>query len=186
MTLAVITQDAAILPMAIRSIQANCSSWQTPTITFVGIIIAQCVLLYIARHNDKRRADPELIKQCTQLSMALGRFKREMARSPSDRDPAYLEDLESALYSIALMAPTEIDEAATIVIHKVNSLLEVEAALLKSETKKNIQKYKDAASEVTHYQKAFINVVRDFLGKPEKIYYPVDMSYFRRYHNNSP
>src|SRR5215212_4079565 len=91
--------------------------WQTPLLAgafaLVGVLIAQSIVLYLARKNDRRRSDSELLKHCALFSAACGRLKRELTYSePEDRDYSCLDDLEAAHEALNILAPNEIDKAA--------------------------------------------------------------------------
>jgi hypothetical protein len=61
----------------------NLTSMQTALLSGVfvlaGVLIAQGIVLYLAGRTDRRRSDPELLKQCAIFSSAVGRFKRQLA-----------------------------------------------------------------------------------------------------------
>jgi hypothetical protein len=82
--------------------------WHTPVLAgvfaLVGVLIAQSVALWLARRSDRRRADPELLKQCAAFSAAAGRLKRELALRSDSPDLSCIADLDAASDAIDLIA----------------------------------------------------------------------------------
>ena len=91
----------------------------------IGVSIAQGIVLYLARKNERRRSDPELLKQCATFSSAAGRFKREIATKPrNDWDLDCLDALEDAADSIDIIGTPEIERAAERLIGYVPLVLD--------------------------------------------------------------
>ncbi|MEH3141311.1 MAG: hypothetical protein PGN37_14270 [Mycobacterium kyogaense] len=90
----------------------------------VGVLIAQGIVLYLARKNERRRSDPELLKQCAAFSSAAGRFKRDIATKPREEwDLQCLDKLEEAADSIDIIGTPEIERAAERLIGYVPLVL---------------------------------------------------------------
>jgi hypothetical protein len=92
-------------------IAANQAWWHVPLLSaaaaLVGVLLAQGVVLWIYRQNERRRGDPELLRQCAAFNVALGKVKRALSENavPSD-----LGELEEAFDSLNIIAPDGILE----------------------------------------------------------------------------
>ena len=94
--------------------------WQTPLLAgacaLLGVLIAQLVVLRIARRNERNRSEPELLRQCAAFSVATGKLKREFARRPSTPNLAAIEDLEAAADALDIIGTDALQDAAREVI----------------------------------------------------------------------
>jgi hypothetical protein len=92
-----------------------------------GVLIAQGIVLYLARRTDRRRSDPELLKQCAKFSSAAGRLKREITTKPRNEwDLDYLDALEEAADSIDIIGTPKIEDAVDRLIGYVPLVLHPE------------------------------------------------------------
>jgi len=102
--------------------------WQTPLLAgafaLVGVLIAQCVVLWLARRNDRNRSEPELLRQCAAFSVATGRLKREFVTSPDAPDLSAIDDLDAASDAIDIIGTPDIEAAATAVIGALPMLIQ--------------------------------------------------------------
>ena len=93
----------------------------------IGVLIAQCIVLYLARRTDRRRSEPELLRQCAIFSSAAGRFKREVVTKPRvDWNLDCLSELEEAADSIVIIGTPEIEGAAERFIGFIPLILDPE------------------------------------------------------------
>ncbi|SLG36767.1 hypothetical protein [Mycobacteroides abscessus] len=128
----------------------------------IGVLIAQGVVLFLARKNERRRSDPELLKQCAAFSSAAGRFKREIATRPRDDwDLDCLDALEEAADSITIIGTPEIEDAVDRFIGYIPLVL-------------NPERFEVSLSEVRQgifdSHRTFIDAVRRYFHKPPKTY----------------
>jgi hypothetical protein len=105
--------------------------WLVPVLSGVfalfGVLIAQGVVLYLANRNEKRRSEPELIRQCAIFSSACGRLKNELQlKEPSIRNFACIDDLETSHEALTIIAPNEIDAAAEGIISVIPVIFHAE------------------------------------------------------------
>ncbi|MFC8042967.1 hypothetical protein [Nocardia sp. NPDC057353] len=156
----------------------NCSSppnpgawWYAPVLTgifaLIGVLLAQVVVLRIAQRNDRRRSDPELLKQCAAFSSAVGRLKREVSLTPrSVWDLSCLTDLEAAADSILIIGTPEIGDAVDAVISCIPMILSPEDFEHQEERSQR---------HLFAMHRRFTDEVRRHFGKPPKIYVAVPM-----------
>jgi hypothetical protein len=132
----------------------------TGSFALTGVLIAQCIVLLLARRSDRRRSDPELLKQCARFSSAAGRFKRDIATKPrEDWDFASLDALEDAADSIDIIGTPEIERAAERLIGYVPLALEPEAFGVDAKT---------ARKGIFDSHRDFTDAVRKHFHKPPK------------------
>lgn len=91
--------------------------WYTPLLSglfaLIGVLIAQGVVLYLVRRNDKRRSEPELLKHCAEFSAACGQLKRELSlKDPAARDLSSISQLDTSLDALTIIATPDIENAA--------------------------------------------------------------------------
>ncbi|WP_027500796.1 hypothetical protein [Rhodococcus sp. UNC363MFTsu5.1] len=130
-----------------------------------GVLIAQCIVLLLARRTDRRRSDPELLKQCAKFSSAAGRFKRDISTKPrEDWDFGALDMLEDASDSIDIIGTPEIERAAERLIGYVPLVLEPEVYGVDP---------KDARRGIYDAHREFTGAVRKYFHKPPKVYMAV-------------
>ncbi|NIL83208.1 hypothetical protein RhoFasGS6_00554 [Rhodococcus fascians] len=131
----------------------------------IGVLIAQGVVLWLARRTEKKRTDPELLKQCAMFSAAAGRFKRDIATKPrNDWDLSSLGSLEEASDSIDIIGTPAIERAAEKVIAIIPLLLDHE---------KFGVDYNETSSQLFAAHRHFTDAVRIHFGKPPKVYMAV-------------
>jgi hypothetical protein len=105
--------------------------WVTPLLSgafaLVGVLIAQGVVLYLANRNEKRRSEPELLRQCAVFSAACGRLKNELQlKDRLARNLSCLDDLEASHDALMIIASNEIDTAAEGVIGVIPLIFDAE------------------------------------------------------------
>ena len=133
--------------------------------TVTGVLIAQGIVLYLARRTDRRRSDPELLKQCAKFSSAAGRFKRDVATKPRDDwDLSSLDALEDAADSIVIIGTPEIESAAERLIGYIPLALEPEKFDMDA---------KRVHQGLFASHREFIDAVRKHFHKPPKVYVAV-------------
>lgn len=138
------------------------SALLTGTFALTGVLIAQCVVLLLARQNERRRSDPELLKQCAAFSSAAGRFKRDIATKPrEDWDLSALDALEEASDSINIIGTPEIESAVERLIGYVPLVLEP------GQFNVNEQ---EAIQRIFDSHRQFVAAVREHFHKPPKIH----------------
>lgn len=137
----------------------------TGSFALTGVLIAQCIVLLLARRNDRRRSDPELLKQCAAFSSAAGRFKRDIATKPRDEwDLSALDSLEEASDSIDIIGTPEIESAAERLIGYVPLVLEPKRF--------NVEE-QDAVQGIFDSHRQFVAAVRKHFHKPPKVHQAV-------------
>lgn len=138
--------------------------WQTPLLTggfvLVGVLIAQGVVLWLARRNDRNRSEPELLRQCAAFSVATGRLKREFVTSPANPDLSAIGDLDAASDAIDIIGTPEIEEAATAVVGSIPLLIQP-GRLPDEDRDESLQGLFDA-------HRAFVAACRKHFDKPPK------------------
>src|SRR5436190_20833555 len=102
--------------------------WHAPLFSavaaLIGVLIAQGVVLWIYRRNEKRRADPELLRHCAEFSAAVGSLKRQLAvETPTTRDLSALDQLEIAHDSLDIVGPVEIQLLADRIVGDIAAAL---------------------------------------------------------------
>jgi undecaprenyl pyrophosphate synthase len=107
--------------LGVLELVATQTWWWTPVLSGIfaltGVLIAQSIVLYLARRTNRRRSDIELLKHCALFSAACGRLERELAlKTPNEWDYKCLDDLEAASDAINISAPPEIEKAAEHVV----------------------------------------------------------------------
>lgn len=147
--------------------------WYTPLMSglfaFIGVLIAQGVVLFLAHRNDKRRSEPELLKHCAEFSAACGRLKRELSlKSAADRDLSSISQLDASHDALIIIATPEIEHAAERFIGVLQIVLDEEAAGNQAEHRKHLSGLFQA-----HMQ--FSDAVRKHFNRPEKVYMAVPM-----------
>lgn len=128
----------------------------------IGVLIAQGIVLSLARKNERRRSDPELLKQCAAFSSAVGRFKRQIATMPREQwDLDCLGELEEAADSIMIIGTPEIEDAVDRLIGFIPMVL-------------NPKRYEGRSDEarqgVFDSHRVFVDSVREYFHKPPKVY----------------
>src|SRR5258708_15422567 len=147
--------------------------WYIPLLSgifaLVGVLIAQGVVLYLARRNDKRRSEPELLRHCAEFSAACGRLKRELSlRNPADRDMSYIRQLDASLDALTIIATPEIEDAAERFVGMLQTTLDAEASGNQAEHDK-------CMSELFRAHMQFTDAVRKHFNRPRKVYVAVPM-----------
>ena len=131
-------------------------------VALTGVLIAQSIVLILARRNDRRRSDPELLKQCAAFSSAAGRFKRDIATKPRDEwDLSSLDALEEASDCIDIIGTPEIELAADQLIGFIPLVLQPEAFDVDEKT---------ARRNVFEAHMQFVAEVRKYFHKPPKVH----------------
>jgi hypothetical protein len=160
--------------VAAPSSSATSNWWYTPLLSgafaLVGVLIAQSIVLYLARRNDSRRSEPELLKHCATFSAACGRIKREFAlNSPEERklDDSIMQ-LESSLDAIAIIGTPEIETAAEKFVGLVPLIFEFEK-------RTDTVRLEDTLSALFQAHMKFVAAVRAHFDRPEKIHVAVPM-----------
>ncbi|MCT6736534.1 MULTISPECIES: hypothetical protein [Rhodococcus erythropolis group] len=127
-----------------------------------GVLIAQTIVLLLARRNDRRRSDPELLKQCAKFSSAAGRFKRDVAtKARGDWNFSSLDDLEDAASSLQIIGTPEIEQAAERLIGYVPLVLDPKAYDVDPQA---------ATAGIFNSHREFTDAVRKHFHKPPKEY----------------
>lgn len=139
---------------------------QTPLLSglfaLVGVLIAQGIVLYLARRTDRRRSDPELLKQCAKFSSAAGQLKREIATKPRSKwELDCLDALEEASDSINIIGTPEIEDAVDRFIGYVPLLLD---------PGKHGANAERARQGIFDSHRIFIDAVRHHFHKPPKVF----------------
>ena len=147
--------------------------WSTPLLrglfALIGVLIAQVVVLYLARRNDMRRSEPELLKHCAEFSAACGRLKRELSlQDAADRDLSSISQLDASLDALTIIATPEIENAAERFVGMLQIVINEEAAGNQTEHDKYL-------SELFRAHMAFTGAVRKHFNRPEKVYMAVPM-----------
>ena len=152
--------------------------WQTPLLAgafaLLGVLIAQIVVLRIARRNERNRSEPELLRQCAAFSVATGKLKREFARRPSTPNLAAIEDLEAAADALDIIGTDALQDAAREVIGVMPLLTEPGEF-----TKKD---FDSSLKRLFYAHIAFKGACRKHFDKPEAVHKstpmlgPVDIS----------
>jgi hypothetical protein len=155
------------LPVEVRITSGGVIS--TPLLSglfaLVGVLIAQGIVLYLARRTDRQRSDPELLKQCAKFSSAAGRFKRDGAtKARDDWDLSSLDDLEDASDAIDIIGTPEIERAAERLIGFVPLLLRPE---------RDSADEKIARKGIFDSHREFTDAVRKYFHKPAKVFMAV-------------
>lgn len=133
----------------------------------VGVLIAQTIALTLAWRADRRRSDPELLRQCAWFSSSAGRFKRDVTtKSREDWDLTALTDLEAAGDSIAIIGTPEIERAAERLIGSI-------AVVMAART--DGDELKLASKEIFDSHREFTDAVRQYFHKPPKTFRAVPM-----------
>jgi hypothetical protein len=126
----------------------------------IGVLIAQGIVLYLARRTDRRRSDPELLKQCAIFSSAVGRLKREITTKPRNEwDLDCLDALEEAADSIDIIGTPEIEDAVDRLIGYIPLVLNPEQFEVSADR---------AHQGVFDSHREFIAAVRQYFHKPPK------------------
>jgi hypothetical protein len=132
-------------------------------VALIGVLIAQSIVLILARRNERRRSDPELLKQCAAFSSAAGRFKRDVATKPREEwDLSALDALEEASDSIDIIGTPEIELAAEKLIGYIPLALNPEAFGDDAE--------KVARQGIFDSHRQFVAAVRNHFHKPPKVH----------------
>ena len=147
--------------------------WYTPLISglfaLIGVLIAQGVILCLARRNDKRRSEPELLKHCAEFSAACGRLKRELSlKSAADRDLSSISQLNASHDALIIIATPEIEHAAERFIGLLQIVLDDEASGNEEEHRKHL-------SGLFQAHRQFTDAVRKHFNRPEKVYVAMPM-----------
>ena len=130
------------------------------TFALSGVLIAQFIVLLLARRNDRRRSDPELLSQCAKFSSAAGRFKREITTTPrEDWNLDSLDALDDAADSIDIIGTPEIERAAEQFVGFVPLVLDPEAHGVDADR---------AMQRIFDSHRLFIDAVRCHFHKPPK------------------
>jgi hypothetical protein len=148
--------------------------WYTPLMSGVfaltGVLIAQGVVLRLARRNELRRSEPELLKHCAAFSAACGQIKREIAlKASGERDLSVIELLQSSFDAIEIIGTPEIESAAEKFIGAIPMILHYEEAGAKRDL------VEEAKTELFQAHMKFVASVRAHFGRPEKIHVAVPM-----------
>jgi hypothetical protein len=103
------------------------SWWQTPLLAgafaLVGVLIAQGIVLWLARRTERNRSEPELLRQCAAFSVATGKLKREFAQRPDGPNLGAIADLEAASDALDIIGTPEIEDAARDVVGAIPLLM---------------------------------------------------------------
>jgi hypothetical protein len=139
----------------------------TGCFALIGVLIAQGVVLYITRRNDKRRSEPELLKHCANFSAACGRLKRELAlKKPEDWDLSCLDQLNASSDALVIIATPEIEDAA----EKIEGIIQL-VFMAHEETNKT--DFDEQLSRLFRAQMRFTDTVRKHFNRPKKVYMAV-------------
>lgn len=150
--------------------------WRTPVLTgifaLIGVLIAQCVVLYLALRAERRRADPELLKHCAAFAAAAGHVYRTQTRAFSRRDQdeldltPVLDQLETAWDSISIVATPGIESAASTVMEHVAVATGREVTRADREIARRL---------LASSHDDFVNAVRRHLKKGSRVSYALPM-----------
>jgi hypothetical protein len=140
--------------------------WQTPLLAgafaLVGVLIAQCVVLWLARRIERNRSEPELLRQCAAFSVATGRLKREFATASGEPDLSAIDDLDAASDAIDIIGTPEIEAAATAVIGSLPMLIQP-GQHVDEDRQQSLRRLFDA-------HMAFVAACREHFDKPPKVH----------------
>ncbi|CUR59088.1 hypothetical protein NOCA2570018 [metagenome] len=140
--------------------------WQTPLLAgafaLVGVLIAQCVVLWLARRNERNRSEPELLRQCSAFSVATGRLKREFVTSPDAPNLSAIGDLDAAADAIDIIGTPDIEAAATAVIGSLPMLIQP-GRFVDEDRQESLHRLFSA-------HMAFIAACRQHFNKPPKVH----------------
>jgi hypothetical protein len=161
------------LYVAVSSSPQSSAWWYTPLLSGIfaltGVLIAQLIVLYLARRNDNRRSEPELLKHCATFSAACGELKREFAlKRPEERNLSSISQLESSYDAIEIIGTPEIEMAAERFIGIVPLIFHYE----KHDDKNGLEESK---SQLFQAHMQFVAAVRAHFNRPEKIHRAVPM-----------
>jgi hypothetical protein len=88
----------------------------------VGVLIAQLVVLRLHRRDEDKRIDPELLRQCSEFSVAVDEFKQRFdAGLPLSEE--WLERLQAASTSLDLTGPDSLLEITDRLVGNIGALL---------------------------------------------------------------
>jgi hypothetical protein len=150
--------------------------WQVPVLTgsfaLVGVLIAQSIVLWLARRNDRRRSEPELLKQCAAFSVAAGRLKAQISQS-DDPDLSAIDDVEAAADAIIIIGTPALEDAIETFIGRVPVAIAPEKFGVDAE---------EAARDLFTAHRDFIDAARKHFNRPPKVYKATPMltTYKRR------
>lgn len=96
------------------------SWWQTPLLAgafaLIGVLIAQAIVLWLARRSERNRSEPELLRQCAAFSVAAGKLKREFSQRADAPDLSAIAELEAAADALDIIGTPEIEDAVRDVV----------------------------------------------------------------------
>jgi hypothetical protein len=154
------------LAVAITEKPATDQWWHTPLLAgafaLIGVLIAQCVVLWLARRNERNRSEPELLRQCAAFSVATGRLKREFATSPHAPNLSAIDDLDAASDAIDIIGTPDIEAAATAVIGALPMLIQP-GRFADEDRQESLQRLFQA-------HMAFVAACRVHFSKPPKVH----------------
>jgi hypothetical protein len=145
------------------------SWWNVPLVSglaaLFGVLLAQGVVLWIYWQNERRRGDPELLRQCASFSVALGKVKRALYEYER---PTAIDELDEASESLNIIAPDAILEIVDIIRGDVGIVL-----MMNDSDSADIRD--QALTRIFRKQMEFTQAVREHFDQPPRIHRAVPM-----------
>jgi hypothetical protein len=168
-----LTEPSGAILNELRGVALAPDWWYTPLLSgvfaLIGILIAQGIVLYLARRTDRRRSEPELLRHCANFSAVCGQLKRELAlKKPIDRDMSGVRQLEESYDALIIIGTPEIEQAAERFIGMFQIVLIAEDAGDDAEQDR-------ALTEMFKAHTRFIDSVRKHFNRPKKAYMAMPM-----------
>jgi hypothetical protein len=130
----------------------------------------QSVVLWTYRRNERRRIDPELLRQCAAFSVAVDRLKRELHFGTADRPELtkHLDALDAAAASLTIIGSDDIQQVVDEIVGDI-------ASVLFAERRGDDAERDEALTRVFEKQMEFTQVVRKYFGQLPRLHRAVPM-----------